>query len=102
MPDSQSPVTLGEIYRNLLALETRINAKFVDLKADVREADDRVNAQLDHLSFVPRGEYDERIKSIEGRLTAQERVLLWVMRAIAGLPFIAAGAAITAVLTGAL
>jgi uncharacterized protein YhaN len=89
-------VTLGELARNLTAAETRINGKFADLKAELNQNNRQLSDRFDQLEYVHRDTYRAEASAMEQRIEVLEERSRWVTRALAGIPFAAAGAAIAA------
>lgn len=69
MPESE--VTLGELARNLIAMEGRVNEKFTT-----------VNQRLDNLQFVPRREFEIEIKNLRDDVKELKDGKQWMQRAL--------------------
>lgn len=70
MADS-GDITLGELARNITALEGRINKQF-----------DGVQKRFDNLSFVPREVYEVENTELRGRIDALEEARRWMARTV--------------------
>lgn len=68
-PDGE--VTLGELARNLRAMETRVNEKFTN-----------INQRLDNLQFVPRREFDIQIKALGEDVKELRESKQWMQRTL--------------------
>jgi len=95
-------VTLGELVRNLVSLETRINAKFADLKTELKDNNNQLSVRFDQLQYVHRDAYAAEKEAMEMRIEVLEERSRWLSRAITGIPFAAAGAAIAAAIVSTL
>lgn len=77
MPDGD--ITLGEVSRSLISLETRINGQFSEVKGQVRE----LNRRFDNLQFVNRETYDVQISALTERVGDLEERNKWLTRTLA-------------------
>ena len=70
-PPENDPVTIGELYRNIRAMELRINGQF-----------EAVNHRLDSLSFVSQEAYRIEIEGVKERIDDLEEDSKWKSRAL--------------------
>lgn len=73
MPGGLEDVTLGEVYRNVTSL-----------REEIRHGVSSVNARIDRLEFVPKGEYVEARNAFEDRIAKLENARDWLIRAVGG------------------